>query len=91
MLMINNPLSIVASKLAKLNLDATFSERDSINSKVVTQIDNATDPWGLKVTRYEIKNISPPKQVLNSMEQQMRASILGSQLQAPRSLMPIRR
>jgi regulator of protease activity HflC (stomatin/prohibitin superfamily) len=61
------------AEIGKLNLDATFSERESINSKVVTQIDNATDPWGLKVTRYEIKNISPPKQVLNSMEQQMRA------------------
>ena len=61
------------AEIGKLNLDDTFSERDSINSKVVSQIDHATEPWGLKVTRYEIKNISPPKQVLHSMEQQMRA------------------
>lgn len=61
------------AEIGKLNLDATFSERETINSKVVTQIDQATEPWGLKVTRYEIKNITPPKQVLNSMEQQMRA------------------
>ncbi len=61
------------AEIGKLNLDATFSERERINSKVVSQVDNATEPWGLKVTRYEIKNISPPKQVLHSMEQQMRA------------------
>lgn len=61
------------AEIGKLNLDDTFSERETINSKVVTQVDTATEPWGLKVTRYEIKNITPPKQVLNSMEQQMRA------------------
>lgn len=61
------------SEIGKLNLDDTFSERDEINQNVVKQIDHATDPWGIKVTRYEIKNITPPKQVLHSMEQQMRA------------------
>jgi regulator of protease activity HflC (stomatin/prohibitin superfamily) len=61
------------SEIGKLNLDSTFAERDEINSKVVSQVDHATDPWGLKVTRYEIKNITPPKQVLHSMEQQMKA------------------
>jgi regulator of protease activity HflC (stomatin/prohibitin superfamily) len=61
------------AEIGKLNLDDTFAERDEINQKVVTQLDHATEPWGLKVTRYEIRNITPPKQVLNSMEQQMKA------------------
>ncbi|MBK8393996.1 MAG: SPFH/Band 7/PHB domain protein [Leptospiraceae bacterium] len=61
------------SEIGKLNLDDTFSEREEINQNVVKQVDHATDPWGIKVTRYEIKNITPPKQVLHSMEQQMRA------------------
>ncbi|MCB1190010.1 MAG: paraslipin [Leptospiraceae bacterium] len=61
------------SEIGKLNLDDTFAERESINSHVVNQLDSATDPWGIKITRYEIKNISPPKQVLSSMEQQMKA------------------
>jgi regulator of protease activity HflC (stomatin/prohibitin superfamily) len=61
------------SEIGKLNLDDTFSDRDQINQAVVKQVDHATEPWGLKVTRYEIKNITPPKQVLHSMEQQMRA------------------
>lgn len=61
------------SEIGKLNLDDTFAEREATNSHVVNQLDSATDPWGIKVTRYEIKNISPPKQVLISMEQQMKA------------------
>jgi regulator of protease activity HflC (stomatin/prohibitin superfamily) len=61
------------SEIGKLNLDDTFADRDQINQSVVKQVDHATEPWGLKVTRYEIKNITPPKQVLHSMEQQMRA------------------
>ena len=61
------------SEIGKLNLDDTFSEREEINQNVVKQVDHATDPWGIKITRYEIKNITPPKQVLHSMEQQMRA------------------
>ncbi|MDX1958684.1 MAG: SPFH domain-containing protein [Leptospiraceae bacterium] len=61
------------AEIGKLNLDDTFAEREEINGKVVSQLDHATDPWGIKVTRYEIRNITPPKQVLNSMEQQMKA------------------
>jgi regulator of protease activity HflC (stomatin/prohibitin superfamily) len=61
------------AEIGKLNLDDTFADRDQINQAVVKQVDHATEPWGLKVTRYEIKNITPPKQVLHSMEQQMRA------------------
>lgn len=61
------------SEIGKLTLDQTFSERDDINANVVSQLDEATDPWGIKVSRYEIKNITPPKQVLHEMEQQMKA------------------
>lgn len=61
------------AEIGKLNLDDTFAERDEINSKVIAQIDHATDPWGIKVTRYEIKNITPPPQVLQAMELQMKA------------------
>ncbi|MDO6393175.1 stomatin-like protein [Leptospira santarosai] len=61
------------SEIGKLILDQTFSERDDINSHVVRSLDEATDPWGIKVTRYEIKNISPPKEILHEMEEQVKA------------------
>ncbi|TGK14677.1 paraslipin [Leptospira fluminis] len=61
------------SEIGKLVLDHTFSERDDINSHVVRALDEATDPWGIKVTRYEIKNISPPKEILHEMEEQVKA------------------
>jgi len=61
------------AEIGKLNLDDTFAERDEVNSKVIAQLDQATDPWGIKVTRYEIKNITPPPQVLQAMELQMKA------------------
>lgn len=61
------------SEIGKLSLEETFSEREMINSNVVSQVDEATDPWGIKVTRYEIKNITPPRSVLHEMEQQMKA------------------
>ena len=61
------------SEIGKLDLDATFKEREKINDSVVEAVDVASDPWGVKVTRYEIKNIIPPKTVLEAMEQQMRA------------------
>jgi regulator of protease activity HflC (stomatin/prohibitin superfamily) len=61
------------AEIGKLNLDDTFAEREEVNSKVIAQLDQATDPWGIKVTRYEIRNISPPPQVLQSMELQMKA------------------
>jgi regulator of protease activity HflC (stomatin/prohibitin superfamily) len=65
--------TILRSEIGKLNLDDTFAEREEINTHVVRQIDHATDPWGIKVTRYEIRNITPPKQVLHYMEQKMKA------------------
>ncbi|KXK01665.1 MAG: putative protease QmcA, partial [Nitrospira sp. OLB3] len=61
------------SEIGKIELDRTFEERTNINSQVVAELDKATEPWGVKVLRYEIKNITPPKDVLNAMEKQMRA------------------
>ncbi len=61
------------SEIGKIELDRTFEERTNINSQVVNELDKATEPWGVKVLRYEIKNITPPKDVLNAMEKQMRA------------------
>ena len=61
------------SEIGKIELDRTFEERTNINSQVVNELDKATEPWGVKVLRYEIKNITPPKDVLAAMEKQMRA------------------
>jgi regulator of protease activity HflC (stomatin/prohibitin superfamily) len=61
------------SEIGKIDLDRTFEERAAINMAVVQELDKASDPWGVKVLRYEIKNINPPRDVLNAMEKQMRA------------------
>ncbi len=61
------------SEIGKIDLDRTFEERTTINVQVVTELDKASDPWGIKVLRYEIKNINPPRDVLAAMEKQMRA------------------
>jgi regulator of protease activity HflC (stomatin/prohibitin superfamily) len=61
------------SEIGKIDLDKTFEERMNINMAVVTELDKATEPWGVKVLRYEIKNITPPQDVLAAMEKQMRA------------------
>jgi regulator of protease activity HflC (stomatin/prohibitin superfamily) len=61
------------SEVGKIDLDRTFEERGSINHQVVTELDKASEPWGVKVLRYEIKNITPPQDVLSAMEKQMRA------------------
>jgi regulator of protease activity HflC (stomatin/prohibitin superfamily) len=61
------------SEVGKIDLDKTFEERTNINTAVVAELDKATDPWGVKVLRYEIKNITPPADVLAAMEKQMRA------------------
>jgi regulator of protease activity HflC (stomatin/prohibitin superfamily) len=61
------------SEIGKIDLDRTFEERSTINSNVVAELDKASDPWGVKVLRYEIKNINPPHDVLSAMEKQMRA------------------
>lgn len=61
------------SEIGKIDLDRTFEERGTINANVVEELDKASDPWGVKVLRYEIKNINPPHDVLSAMEKQMRA------------------
>jgi regulator of protease activity HflC (stomatin/prohibitin superfamily) len=61
------------SEIGKIALDRTFEERSMINANVVAELDKASDPWGVKVLRYEIKNINPPADVLSAMEKQMRA------------------
>jgi regulator of protease activity HflC (stomatin/prohibitin superfamily) len=61
------------SEIGKIDLDRTFEERTHINLQVVDELDKASEPWGIKVLRYEIKNITPPKDVLAAMEKQMRA------------------
>ncbi|MDH5561395.1 MAG: paraslipin [Deltaproteobacteria bacterium] len=61
------------SEIGKLTLDETFSERESINENVVREVDLASDPWGIKVMRYEIKNISPSDHVVDTLEKQMEA------------------
>jgi len=61
------------SEIGKIDLDRTFLERSAINGNVVQELDKASEPWGVKVLRYEIKNIRPPADVLAAMEKQMRA------------------
>ena len=61
------------SEVGKIELDRTFEERTHINIQVVNELDKASEPWGIKVLRYEIKNITPPSDVLAAMEKQMRA------------------
>ena len=61
------------SVIGKLELDKTFEERETINSAIVDAVDKASDPWGVKVARYEVKNISPPQSIKDAMEKQMRA------------------
>jgi len=73
------------SEVGKISLDRTFEERGYINGQVVSELDKASAAWGVKVLRYEIKNITPPQDVLAAMEKQMRAErekravILGSE------------
>jgi regulator of protease activity HflC (stomatin/prohibitin superfamily) len=61
------------SEIGKIDLDRTFEERTNINREVVAEVDKASESWGVKVLRYEIKNITPPQDVLAAMEKQMRA------------------
>jgi regulator of protease activity HflC (stomatin/prohibitin superfamily) len=63
----------VRSVMGKLDLDKTFEERENINSAIVDAVDKASEPWGVKVTRYEVKNIMPPQSIRDAMEKQMRA------------------
>jgi regulator of protease activity HflC (stomatin/prohibitin superfamily) len=59
------------SEIGKLELDRTFEEREAINASIIQAADKASDPWGVKITRYEIKNITPPQSVKDALEKQM--------------------
>ena len=61
------------SEIGKLELDRTFEERETINANLIEALDKASDPWGIKITRYEIANINPPQSVKDALEKQMRA------------------
>ena len=61
------------SEIGKLELDKTFEERESINANIIDSLDKASEPWGLKITRYEVANIKPPQSVQDALEKQMRA------------------
>ena len=61
------------SEIGKIDLDRTFEERDTINARVVDAVDRAAEPWGVKILRYEIKDITPPASVTDALEKQMRA------------------
>lgn len=59
--------------IGELELDQTLTSRETINTKMRASLDEATDPWGIKVTRVELKNIIPPAEIQNAMERQMKA------------------
>jgi regulator of protease activity HflC (stomatin/prohibitin superfamily) len=61
------------SQMGQIELDKTFEEREKINGAVVDALDKASEPWGVKIIRYEIKNIQPPQTIRDAMEKQMRA------------------
>ena len=61
------------SEIGKIELDRTFEEREKINAAIIHAVDKASDPWGVKITRYEISNITPPKSITDALEKQMRA------------------
>ena len=61
------------SEVGKIELDRTFEERGHINNQVVTELDKASEAWGIKVFRYEVKSITPPQDIIAAMEKQMRA------------------
>jgi regulator of protease activity HflC (stomatin/prohibitin superfamily) len=61
------------SEIGKIDLDKTFEERESLNVNIVQAINSASEPWGIQVLRYEIKDIEPPRTILDAMERQMKA------------------
>ena len=78
---VENPMSAIENLTAttlrniigELELDQSLTSRDTINAKMRTILDEATDPWGIKVNRVELKNILPPREIQNAMEKQMKA------------------
>lgn len=70
---VNLAQTTMRSEIGKLTLDDTFSEREKMNENIVREIDKAADPWGIKVLRYEIRNIRPSNEIVDTMEKQMEA------------------
>lgn len=70
---VNLAQTTMRSEVGKITLDDTFSEREMMNENIVREIDKAADPWGIKVLRYEIKNIRPSNEIVDTMEKQMEA------------------
>lgn len=70
---VNLAQTTMRSEIGKITLDDTFSEREKMNENIVKEIDEAADPWGIKVMRYEIKNIRPSNDIVDTMEKQMEA------------------
>ncbi len=70
---VNLAQTTMRSEVGKITLDDTFSEREQMNENIVREIDKAADPWGIKVLRYEIKNIRPSNLIVDTMEKQMEA------------------
>jgi regulator of protease activity HflC (stomatin/prohibitin superfamily) len=70
---INLAQTTMRSEIGKITLGSIFSERDSVNAKIISEIDKASDPWGVKVLRYEIKDIAPSQHVVETLEKQMAA------------------
>ena len=70
---INLAQTTMRSEIGKLNLSQTFSERETLNETIVKEIDKASDPWGIKVLRYEVRNITPSENVIHTLEKQMEA------------------
>jgi regulator of protease activity HflC (stomatin/prohibitin superfamily) len=70
---VNLAQTTMRSEIGKMDLDETFSERDHLNENIVTEVDKASDTWGIKVLRYEIRNITPSKGITETLEKQMEA------------------
>ena len=70
---VNLAQTTMRSEIGRLDLSDIFSERDALNENIVREVDKASDPWGIKVLRYEIKNIQPSRQVVHTLEKQMEA------------------
>lgn len=68
-------ITTLRSEIGKLQLEQTFSSRDGLNQALLDQLDEATEPWGVKVTRVEVQSINPPESVLESMQQQQAAEL----------------
>ncbi len=70
---VNLAQTTMRSEIGKLSLGETFAERDRLNEAIVSEVDKASDPWGIKVLRYEVRNITPSQQVAHTLEKQMEA------------------